>query len=420
MQTVIDGMRKTERGIRMARRKIQAWMFPAAFLVPAVLAGGIYYLLNRDVRPAEPVQTPESAQEQTKEDETAEQPEEVKEEVYTASLFATGDALIHGSIWLDAATDNGYDFSNQLEVIGEMAEPYDLAYYNQETIIGGDDRGPHGYPTFNTPSAYADQMVEYGFNIVSTANNHCLDQGPSGIENSINYWKSKENVVNSGTFISEEDQKSLNIHEVNGISYAFFSWTYGMNGLEAPYDRPWMVNCYENRVEEMLEQVRQADQQADVVIVAMHWGTEYYMGANDEQKDLARRLSEAGCDIIIGNHPHVIQPVEWVNDHKTICFYAMGNMISAQWGEENRVGVVAGMNIVKKVKGEEVTVSVEDVRADLIWTSYRKISDAQVDQVKLYRFSDLTDDILPGHDEVYRRYLEVLQSLDDSIPIGGV
>ena len=363
------------------------------------------------------------APEESEEPEETEVPEETAEpetQVYTASLFATGDSLIHGSVWRDAWTGDGYDFSNQLEVIGRLAEPYDIEYYNQETIIGGDDRGPSGYPNFNTPSAYADQMVKYGFNLVSTANNHCLDQGPSGIENSIAYWKAQEGVVNSGTFVSEEDQQSLNIHEVNGISYAFFSWTYGMNGLTAPYDRPWMVNCYDGRVDEMLDQVRRADEQADVVIVAMHWGTEYSMGVNDEQRDLAQRLSEAGADIIIGNHPHVIEPVEWVNDHKTICFYAMGNMICAQWDEANLVGVVAGMNIVKTVKGDEVTVTVEDVRADLIWTHYVKVSDQLVADIKLYLFSELTDDILWNHEEIYQKYLDVLTSLDDSIPIGGV
>lgn len=361
--------------------------------------------------------TPEPTAEATPEPTPEPEPEE---KVYTLSLFATGDSLIHGSIWRDADTGNGYDFSGQLELVGQMAEPYDLEYYNQETIIGGDDRGPHGYPTFNTPSAYADQMTAYGFNLVSTANNHCLDQGPSGIENSIAYWKGKDNVVTSGTFVSKEDQQDLNIHEMNGITYAFFSWTYGMNGLLAPSDRPWMVNCYDGRVDEMLEQVREADQKADVVIVAMHWGTEYSMGVNSEQKDLAVKLSEAGCDIIIGNHPHVIEPMEWVNDHKTICFYAMGNMICAQWGEENLVGVVAGMDIVKKVKGDEVTVTVENVRADLIWTYYVKVNDSLVKNVKLYPFKDLTDDILPNHEAIYQKYLDVLTSMDDSIPIGGV
>lgn len=367
----------------------------------------------------EEMQTAQNSVSETEPEEILMQEEIPEEEVYTASLFATGDALIHGSIWMDAQTSDGYDFSNQLERIGAMAEPYDLEYYNQETIIGGDDRGPHGYPTFNTPSAFGDQMVEYGFNLVSNANNHCLDQGTSGIQNSHDYWQSK-GVVTSGTFVSEEDQQSLNIHEINGITYAFFSWTYGMNGLTAPADRPWMVNCYEGREDEMIDQVAKADQEADVVIVAMHWGTEYSMSVNQQQRDLAMRLSEAGCDIIIGNHPHVIQPMEWINNHKTICFYAMGNMICAQWGEENRVTVVAGMDIVKRVQGDQVTVTVENVRADLLWTYYIKVNDSLVNHVKVYPFNELTDDLLPNHEAVYQKYLEVLQSLDDSIPIGGV
>ena len=174
------------------------------------------------------------------------------------------------------------------------------------------------------------------------------------------------------------------------------------------------------REDELIDQVAKADQEADVVIVAMHWGTEYSMSVNQQQRDLAMRLSEAGCDIIIGNHPHVIQPMEWINNHKTICFYAMGNMICAQWGEENRVTVVAGMDIVKRVQGDQVTVTVENVRADLLWTYYIKVNDSLVNHVKVYPFNELTDDLLPNHEAVYQKYLEVLQSLDDSIPIGGV
>ncbi len=338
---------------------------------------------------------------------------------YRASLFMTGDALIHGSIWLDSMTSSGYDFSDKVERIAQVASKYDLRYYNQETIIGGDERGPSGYPQFNTPSQWGDAMYDAGFNLVSTATNHCLDQGASGIENSLRYWAGKEGVVTAGTYLTKEDQEAIVVHEINGITYAFFSWTYGMNGLSAPIDRPYMVNCYAGREQEMLDQVAKADKMCDVVIIAMHWGTEYSMSVNDEQHDLARKLSDAGADIIIGNHPHVIEPMEWING-KTICFYAMGNMISAQSGEENLVAVMAGLDIVKTVTGEVIDVKIENVRADLLWTTYRRISSDLVDNVKVYPFNELTDDILWNHEEIYKKYLAILQSLDDSIAIGGV
>lgn len=127
-----------------------------------------------------------------------------------------------------------YDFTPLLNRVGTIASPYDLEYYNQETILGGDDLGIHGYPQFNGPQAYGDAMVNYGFNLVSPANNHSLDMGVTGVNNSLNYWKSKSGVVTSGAYASEADRQAITIHEVNGIKYAFFSWTYGMNGLQPP------------------------------------------------------------------------------------------------------------------------------------------------------------------------------------------
>jgi len=223
----------------------------------------------------------------------------------------------------------------------------------------------------------------------------------------------------AGTNMNWDEYNDIPIHEINGITYAFMSYTYGLNGLTLPEGEEYAVNIWPGHEEEILEKVRQADQMADVVIMAMHWGTEYSMEVNDEQLTFARQLSDAGADIIVGNHPHVIQPVQWINGNKTICFYAMGNMISAQLDEENLVGVIGAVDIVKTVKGDETTISLENVKADLIWTDYVKYSDELMVDFKVYPFYELTDEILPGYQAIYEKYKAVLLSLDSSIPVGG-
>ena len=140
--------------------------------------------------------------------------------VVTAEFFFTGDALIHGTVWMDADQGNGtYDFSGIVENVGRLAEGYDLKYYNQETILGGTELGLHGYPTFNSPQEVGDAMVNMGFGLVSTANNHSLDQGLTGIERSCEYWKRQEaehGVHMAGTYNSQEDHDRLDVYEING------------------------------------------------------------------------------------------------------------------------------------------------------------------------------------------------------------
>ncbi|MCR5229974.1 MAG: CapA family protein [Solobacterium sp.] len=384
-----------------------------AVLCTALLAEIILFFVQRNRKAEEEV----AAAEETAVPEPASTPEPTPE-VYKASLFITGDALIHGTVWKDAyQADGTYDFSGQVELVGKLAEGYDLKYYNQETILGGTELGLSGYPLFNSPQEVGDAMVGMGFNLVSTATNHSLDQGQTGIRRSHDYWKRQEDehgVHMAGTYISAEEQAEIPVYEVNGITYTFLSWTYGCNGLLPLEGYEWSVNIYTGHEDEMLEQVRKADAVSDVTIVALHWGTEYSMEANEEQKRLAVELSEAGADILVGNHPHVIQPVEWVNDHKTICYYAMGNMISAQLEEQNLVGMVGGLDIVKTVFNGETTVEIKDPRADLIYTYY---SNGYVN-FKVIPFSQLDDAHLYNHDAVYEKYVTKINEYDDSIIVG--
>jgi poly-gamma-glutamate synthesis protein (capsule biosynthesis protein) len=340
----------------------------------------------------------------------------------SASMFMVGDGLLHTT--LDAAADDGnggYDFTKLLGRIGAIAEPYDLEYYNQETILAGDEYGIHGYPTFNGPRAFGDTMCSYGFNLVSLANNHSLDMGAAGTIASTEYWKSKTNTVSSGTYTSQADRDAITIHEVNGIKYAFFSWTYGMNGFENPSDQPYLVACYDGHTDEMLNQITEAKKQADVVIVAMHWGTEYQTEPSEEQQELAQQLSDAGADIIIGNHPHCIQPIQKLNDH-TICFYALGNLCAAQYGL-SRVEMMGALTIEKTVYKGETTIAIKDVKADLMYC----YADASFSDNEVVPFSQMTDDtyttdkggVTLDHNAVYNQYVGIITEMDPEVQVGG-
>ena len=261
-------------------------------------------------------------------------------------------------------------------------------------------------------------MVSNGFNLVSNATNHSLDQGVDGALNSINYWKQQEaeGVHTAGMYASAEEQAAVPVYEVNGITYSFFSWTYGMNGFQNPDDMPYLVNCFDGREDEMCNQIRAAKEKADVVIVAVHWGTEYQFSPDETQTALAQRLADAGADIIIGNHPHAIQPIQWLNDHKTICFYALGNLCAAQYFPST-IEMMAALNIHKTVDQGRTTIEIQNVKADLMYQYYK----GEWYGFEVIPFADMTDDTyLDNHQAVYDEYKSIITELEPTIQIGGM
>lgn len=328
------------------------------------------------------------------------------------SLFFAGDTVIHESVYKDAQKEDGsFDFSHQLDAIGDIAEPFDLAYYNQETILGGTALGLSGFPTFNSPQEFGSYMVSRGFNLVSTATNHSLDMGMKGIQASRDFWDKQSNVITDGTNTSPEQQNSIAHMTVNGVSIALVSYTFSTNNIEP--EQPWEVNTYLGHVDEMLTKVKAAQEQYDCVIAAMHWGTEYDNEVNQEQLDLSQRLADAGANIIIGNHPHVIQPFKWING-STPCFYAMGNLISTQTETENLIGMIGALDIVKK---EDGSVEIQNVRADLTYTLMDGEYPDLRTNIRTVPFAQLTEKELPEKDKLYQEYKNIITSMDSNIKL---
>lgn len=344
---------------------------------------------------------------------------------YTAKLIASGDGLVHSPIYKAAynSTTKSYDFSNMLTYTKELLKDYDIKYYNQETVFD-DDSTYGGYPRFNTPSDFGVSMIEAGFNVVSLATNHSMDMGATSAKKSASWWESQENVLTNGMASSEENRTNYQIMEANGITYTMLSYTYGTNGLGTSdlQKEPYIVNLYsEELVKQDIEAVRD---KVDVLIVAMHWGTEYNLGVTDTQREQAKFLAENGVDIVLGTHSHCIEPWEKIDD--TVVFYSFGNFISNQMGAEQamvrKVGVIgmfATLNITKVVDTENdtTTITIDNIGADLNYTyRYYNSSISKYDYLVI-PFSKMEEKYLSNYKSVYEEFSQVLTKFDDTINI---
>ena len=323
---------------------------------------------------------------------------------YKASLIMVGDALIHNSVYEDAHKDDGsYDFKPMLENIKPEIKKYDLAYYNQETILGGTELGLSNYPCFNSPYEVGDAFVDAGFNLVSLANNHTMDTGVPAIKNSLAYWKKQKDVYTAGSYSSFEERDTAKVAEVNGIKYAMLSYTVWTNGLNPPVGEEYYDNVYSDELAKAdIERVRD---KVDVLMVAMHWGTENSNIVDYQQEEIAKYLSSLGVDIIIGAHPHVVQKIGYVDD--TLVIYSLGNFLSGQIGTDKKSGLMASLNITKTVEKDKTSsIKIDNVKAEFVYTYH----DPSYHNFKLIRWKDLDDNILPG----YREYFQELKNTIDN------
>lgn len=332
-----------------------------------------------------------------------------KDQTYEAKVFMVGDALIHWGVYNDAKqADGSYDFKPMLAAIKPISSKYDIAYYNQETVLGGASLGYSSYPRFNSPQEVGDAFIDAGFNTVSLATNHTMDMGEQGVLNSVEYWKTKKNVAASGQWSSEEERAAsvATIYKVNNIKYAFISYTIWTNGLETPVGKSYLNNVYsEEKAKADIELVRD---KVDFVIVAMHWGTEYSFKVDYKQDEIANYLSELGVDLIIGAHPHVIQTVEYINDNKTFVVYSLGNFISDQDDVDNFTGLAMEVTLKKEVKAtDEVNLSVVDPKAQLVYTTTTKRGGVNHD-FKVIPYPQLDNSKLNNYQGYYEQYKAIV------------
>ena len=332
------------------------------------------------------------------------------EVVNKVSIVMVGDALIHMPINYSHKTNSGYDFTNILKYIKPIVSEYDLKYYNQETILGGTALGLSGYPQFNSPQEVGNAFVDAGFNLVSLATNHSMDNyyrtGGKTIKNSTDYWKKQENVIAAGSYNSEEDRNEEIIKEINGIKYAFLSYTEQTNGISVPSGKSYLVNVYsKDRVKKDVEKYRD---KVDAIIVAMHWGEEYTHYPTSGEKEKAKYLASLGVNLIVGCHPHVIQPMTYIDN--TLVIYSLGNFVSNQDTVAKLTGLLASANIIKRTYHGKTTVKIEDPTAEFIYTR-------KSEKYTVYPYSKLTNNILSGYKSYYEKYKKIMMSMSDKIKV---
>ena len=278
------------------------------------------------------------------------------------TLGAIGDILIHDTVYKDARIKNGYDFKPMLKDVRPLLLQPDLLLANLETIVGGEKIGLSSYPRFNSPHEVADAFKDAGVDIVSTANNHLLDKGEKGLIASLDYLD-KINLPHVGTYRSKEEQQTLTILEKNGIKVAYLAYTYGTNGIPVPKGKEYLVNLIDR--EKMKEEIVRARNQADVVVMSIHWGIEYQRYPSNEQKKLGQYLIDSGVDIIFGHHPHVLQPMEWVkakDGRNGLIVYSLGNFLSGQKRDYKDIGGMVTVDVTKTINENGTTIALSNPR----------------------------------------------------------
>lgn len=263
------------------------------------------------------------------------------------TLVAAGDILMHNTqIWSGRQADGSYAFDFFGPVKDLIAEG-DYASAGLETVLGGPDGGYTGYPLFNSPDAVADMLKNSGFDLVVTANNHSLDRGAKGAVRTVEVLQGK-GLDTTGTYKSPD--KPLLIKEIRGVRVGYLAYTYGTNGIPLPPDQPYLVNLLDK--DRVLSDIQALRPQVDILVLALHWGIEYNPKVTKEQQILAREFLQAGTDVILGSHPHVLEPMEVIQDgdkHKVV-IYSMGNFIGDQHGLERNSGVILKLQFEKNME----------------------------------------------------------------------
>ena len=316
--------------------------------------------------------------------------EPIKEDI-NIKMTVIGDIMCHNSQYKDAYDGSTYDFSYVFDDIKDYISSADIAVGNLETTFAGKERGYSNYPRFNSPEQLAYNLKDMGIDVLCTANNHSMDTNYSGVVSTLDFLDDA-GISHMGTSRTAEEQNQILVKDVNGIKIAFLAFTYGTNGIPVPSANSYCVNLIDKDL--ILKQLELAKaQEPDLICVNMHWGLEYQNVQNSDQEDWADFLFENGVDVILGSHPHVLQPMEkrtvTLEDGTTKdCFviYSLGNFISGQTKKNTRTSIILNINFTKD--GETGKTTIGDVSYVPIYM-YKSSSGS----TKRYKLLDITSSI---------------------------
>lgn len=323
----------------------------------------------------------------------------------TIHVVAAGDNLVQTAVYREASyhsTDGTYDFSPMYENVRSIIESGDISILNQETLICNGEYEISGTNfNFNSPVELGDDMIDLGFNVFTIANNHVLDKGTGGLEATLDYWDSRiaaNDIAVCGAYRNEQDMQNIRTMTVNGVTVAFLAYTEHMNGYSIPSDSPLRV-VLTSETDVIQQQIEQANQIADVVIVAAHWGVEDTHTVSDDRRVLAQEMVDWGADLIIGTHPHTAETMEYLtraDGTQGFVYYSLGNFISAQTDNFNLVGEIADLDIT--VDGDTGAVTLENVGAIPVINHY---DDGSFSNMRLYPYNMYTSELADSHGVPY-------------------
>lgn len=284
----------------------------------------------------------------------------------SVSLLFVGDVMQHDS-QITAAynpVSKEYDYSACFQYIKPIIQSADIAFANLEVTLAGPPF--KGYPQFSAPDELAKELKNTGFDVLVTANNHSLDRRKKGLERTIDVLDNLE-VLHTGTF-KDSTSRALQyplVFEKNGFRFSLLNYTYGTNGI--PVTKPNIINLIDTlQIKKDLAKAKQ--QQTDVTIVFMHWGTEYQDIPNRSQKEIATLCLENGATLVIGSHPHVLQPMDWDKAQNTLVAYSLGNFVSGQQSRYRDGGAMLWVELEKlKVSDSSSIVNIKNAAYELEW-----------------------------------------------------
>lgn len=340
-----------------------------------------------------------SGSDNNNDDQTAQQPsvvDEPQEEKETViSLVGVGDNLIHETVYLDAQNEDGtFNFEKMYANVRDDIQAADIAFINQETVLGGNELGLAGYPCFNSPTEIAQNLKDTGFTLANIASNHTLDRFQDGIDATIQAFN-EVGITVDGAYSSQEQFDTIPVFETKGVKFSFLAYTYGTNGIESP--NPWSISYFDEN--QIRSDVARAKEISDVVIVSAHWGDEHAHVPNDFQTYYAQLFADLEVDLVIGTHTHSIEPVEWltgVNGNKTLVIYSLGNFIGGMLTTNNAIGGMIKLDFVEK----EENITIENVKWVPTFIHFEGDQNNILDvryNYQVYKLSQYTDELAQKH-----------------------
>lgn len=320
------------------------------------------------------------------------------EEDTVVSFKGVGDNLIHSSIFWDAEKEDGtYDFTKMYKSVKKDMKNADIAFINQETMLGGTQLGLSGYPCFNSPQEIAKNLKDTGFNLVNLATNHSMDKFQIGINNTLEAFREQKKMIFDGIYDSQEAFDTIPVFEKKGITFSFLAYTYGTNGIEPEY--PYSVSYFDEN--QIRSDVARAKEISDVVIVSAHWGNENEFTPSYNQQYYAQLFADLEVDVVIGTHPHVIQPIEWVegvNGNKTLVVYSLGNFMGGMLTTDNAISGMIEFDFIQDYETKEITV--ENVNWVPLFIHFEgNQNDIMIERYnyKVYKVSEYSDELANKH-----------------------